>query len=127
MLVVQNIKTHFLALQCSLLKWQQGLLTLSYSYFIFCLYIGGGGRVRLHFSNLVFHLVSRFLERIFLEAYKIYIQYTHKFWILSYMLTISLCSTAWQIHIDVSVIHLTYNLTGFYANLLLELRGGVQI
>lgn len=43
------------------------------------------------------------------------------------MLTISLCSTAWQIHIDVSVIHLTYNLTGFYANLLLELRGGVQI
>lgn len=71
--------------------------------------------------------MSRFLERIFLEAYKIYIQYTHKFWILSYMLTISLCSTAWQIHIDVSVIHLTYNLTGFYANLLLELRGGVQI
>lgn len=61
---------------CSVHCWngsKDSWLYLIATSFFACIW---GGRVRLHFSNLVFLLVSVFLERIVLEAYKIYIQYT---------------------------------------------------
>lgn len=43
------------------------------------------------------------------------------------ILTVSLCFTVWRIHVNICVKYFSYSFVGFFANLLLGMKDGLEI